>query len=231
MGNQFNYELDDRQIKLTMLSATVPLEDVAWNNFKHVPTAETKHFTTITKNIPKFEMGVSRSIIVPVVFILVIGGLSAILFNVIDFKKSEKLNTEIPLDIPQVTEKSVSSNDVTIDKNTPVKKEIIVAKETKSVEATPKNSVITPTASIAINSVKTPSVTEKKVENKIPEKKSEQNVIADLKPNAVTTTTTSPVVKKKKKKQKETVEEIPVLIPQTTILSNEPSTEPEIELK
>lgn len=225
MGHQFNYELDDRQIKLTMLSASLKYDETAWDKFQALPITE--HKVGINNPLPKLEIGISRSVIVPVLFILLIGGLSAILFNVVDFKKKDPITAEIPLVIPEITKTAVSTNNVTAPKTQPVNKAVVI--NTQSVVATK-----TPTLSLA--AVTTSVNTEKK---KIAVVEPKQNNTATNSDNKIkkenqTTelvkTNTEPVIAKTKKKKniKAITEEIPVIIPQTTIIKETEVKEPEI---
>lgn len=108
MSSPFNYELDEKKIKLELQNAEVLYHDDAWIKFESVLSTQHKKNTFQSKNI-QFNLGISRSVIIPAVFILLIGGLSALLFSFIDFKKKEVVNPEIPY-----TEVSTTPNVVAV---------------------------------------------------------------------------------------------------------------------
>lgn len=230
MANQFNYELDDRQIKLTMLSATVPFDEKAWDKFKSQPISGSKQFAT--SNFPKMDIniGISRSIIMPVIFVILIGSLSALLFSFIDFKKKDTASTEIPLEIPVAT-KSVKKNEITTTPSLTVlkgdKNNVPEIKATESVK-----SVVTET--IANNSIK--KIEDKKVVEPVKEDKKEvikTNDSKELKQKVIVVKKSNTIVEtpKKKKKKKVITEEIPVITPKATILNTDPIVELEIDIK
>jgi len=99
MSNQFSYELDERQIKLLMQDAELEYNETVWQKFDKLAITECKSSSAIdlTYYVPKFSLSISRSVIVPVVFIILIGGLSAMLFSFVDFKKKENIDKETPL--------------------------------------------------------------------------------------------------------------------------------------
>ena len=89
MSNQFNYELDERHIRILMQNAELKYDESAWEKFQAIPVIEQRQAIGIA--LPKINFGISRSVIVPVFFVLMIGGLSAVLFSFVDFKKKEEV--------------------------------------------------------------------------------------------------------------------------------------------
>ena len=96
MSSQFSYELDERQIRLMMQNAELDYNEAMWHKFDGMSVTQAKYSSTIGNYIPTINFGISRSIIVPVIFIVLIGGLSAMLFSFVDFKKKEAIEKEIP---------------------------------------------------------------------------------------------------------------------------------------
>ena len=96
MSSQFSYELDERQIRILMQDAETNYNEALWDKFESIePTSGCKSSSVQIGNyIPKFNLSISRSIIVPVLFIILIGGLSAMLFSFVDFKKKESIDKE-----------------------------------------------------------------------------------------------------------------------------------------
>ena len=96
MSSQFSYELDERQIRLMMQDAELDYNEAMWHKFDEMSFTQARTSSNIGNYIPTLNFGISRSIIVPVIFIVLIGGLSAMLFSFVDFKKKEAMDKEIP---------------------------------------------------------------------------------------------------------------------------------------
>ena len=96
MSSQFSYELDERQIRLMMQDAELDYNEAMWHKFDEMSFTQARTSSNIGNYIPTINFGISRSIIVPVIFIVLIGGLSAMLFSFVDFKKKEAMDKEIP---------------------------------------------------------------------------------------------------------------------------------------
>jgi hypothetical protein len=222
MSNQFNYELDERHIRILMQNAELKYDESAWQKFQAIPVIEQRQSIGIA--LPKINFGISRSVIVPIFFVLMIGGLSALLFSFVDFKKKEEVIKEIPYIAPVVSKKSTTP--------TPVIKKDIVVIPTKNDSLTP---VITSTvaqtketSTVALVAEKTPLIVEPaKSEEKITPKKEKKETFIVKKENHETT---QPTVKKKKKRRKQITEELPTINASSTNL-NEGSKEPELDIK
>ncbi|MCC6181309.1 MAG: hypothetical protein IT237_05700 [Bacteroidia bacterium] len=131
MSSPFNYELDEKKIKQELQNAEVLYHDDAWIKFESVLYTQQKKSTFQPKNV-QFNLGISRSVIIPVIFILLIGGLSALLFSFIDFKKKESVNPEIPY-----TEVYTTPNVVAVSNtNTVTQDAINTAKDTLTIKDT-----------------------------------------------------------------------------------------------
>ncbi len=185
MSSQFSYELDASQSK---------------SNKK------------ISNYFPKINFGISRSIIVPILFIVLIGGLSAILFSFIDFKKKESIEKEVPF---------ISTKLEPVKKNTIIKPII----KPKVVLTAPiiKDSVIS--LSIPADSLST-AVTKdiKKAEVlKISETKQKKESVKSIEQKKEIT------LDHKKKKRKMKVEKLRTI--NTSNSLNENSAEHELELR
>jgi len=96
MSSQFSYELDERKIRILMQGAEINYNEALWDKFDELDASQSKSNKKISNYFPKINFGISRSIIVPILFIVLIGGLSAILFSFIDFKKKESIEKEVP---------------------------------------------------------------------------------------------------------------------------------------
>jgi hypothetical protein len=97
MSRQFNYELDERQIKTLMKNSQVEFQDSVWNKFESLSFTEQKTNAQFQSFIPKINININRSVVVSILFVALVGGLSAMLFSFIDFKKKEAVVKEKPL--------------------------------------------------------------------------------------------------------------------------------------
>lgn len=217
MSSQFNYELDERQVRVLMKDAESEYNESLWNKFEALAITESKSSIDIGNYVPKFNLSISRSVVVPVMFIILIGGLSAMLFSFVDFKKKEAIDKEVPL--------------VANPENFKKPKEVVTTKIAKPVvvKTIPKT-VDTNTIPVAkVEAVKTVSV-EPEVKKLKPEKVLEITNVPVAKPAIVETkneTIAQPI--KRKKKKKEVIEELPTIKAVTNL--NEGVSEPELDLK
>lgn len=218
MSSQFNYELDERQIRILMQNAELELNDAVWQKFDELAKSEPKQTIDIGSYVPKFNLSISRSIIVPIIFIVLIGGLSAMLFSFVDFKKKETIENEVPLVANPENFKKSEDKATVITKPQTNKTHTIV---------TPKV-VASGTTSIAAST----STLMNKSEVKKPEPEKATEIAVKVKEEPVAKVAESeniisPV--KKKKKRKIVAEPIPTIKTVTNL--NEGVSEPELDLK
>jgi hypothetical protein len=216
MSNQFSYELDERQIRILMQNAELEYDESVWQKFSEIPVVD--HKQSISAVFPKINIGISRSVIVPIFFVLMIGGLSAMLFSFVDFKKKDEVVNEIPLTKPPITKKIIPQMPI-VTKSTiiiPVAKDTVtssfkVKEEVKELPVvTKKMEQVAKTIEPATKSITTePHVSIRK------EQKEVTGVVSK---------------KKKKRNRKQITEELPIINARTTSLS-EVSNEPELEIK
>lgn len=214
MSSQFSYELDERQIRILMQDAELDYNAALWDKFDELASSQSKS-STISNYIPNINFSISRSIIVPILFIVFIGGLSAMLFSFVDFKKKESIDKEIPL---VATTKKIKEPIV-------ITKEVIKPKETIAV----KTNTLAITNSIS--TIATPEI-KKEVPVKVAEVK--PAVITEVKPKEIIVPTvvvkkeSTPEPIKKKKKKKIKMEVLPTINTSTNL--NEGVNEPDLEL-
>jgi hypothetical protein len=210
MSSPFSYDLDERQIKILLQHAELEFNEEAWQKFEKLSPIESK--SSFENILPKVNIGISRSIIVPIIFIVLIGGFSTLLFSFVDFKKKPEVITEIPMIIKPTVKPKVKPV-------VPITKIIPVV----------TNTVAVITSSIAI--VQTKTVTENKLvvkedikpignvsqSTQVENQKSKENKTKEI------------VIKQKKKRKLKSVE-LPTIKASTTNL-NEGAVEPELELR
>jgi hypothetical protein len=216
MSSQFSYELDERQIRILMQNTELDYNEVMWNKFEEMAVPESK--SSIGNFVPSINLSISRSIIVPILFIILIGGLSGLLFSFVDFKKKEVIEKEVPL---VANPENFKKPEVKPKKTTIVKRNQTVAAVIDSVAIkTPSVEVINLTTTI-------PSADSKKetVVKTIDTKPKEESA---AKINEVKKETIVVPVKKKRKRNMQS-EELQSI--NTPINLNEGATEPELDLK
>ena len=219
MSSQFSYDLDERHIRLMMQDAESEYDEALWNKFDSLAKVESKSSLAVGNFVSSLNMGISRSVIVPVLFIILIGGLSAMLFSFIDFRKKETVDKEIPL----------VANPDNIKKP-----EIPSIKITKPITKTQIAKVIKDTT-VNIKSETLPVISNQPIKVLTPEKKKENPVnLAEDKPKEEIKTVRE--IKKesadkpnRKKTKKVRSEILPVINSATNL--NEGVIEPELDLK
>jgi hypothetical protein len=207
MSSQFSYELDERQIRILMQDTELEYNEALWHKFDELATSQSKSSQSISNFVPNINFSISRSIIVPILFIALIGGLSAMLFSFVDFKKKQSIDKEIPL----VVNSEKNKKPITITK------EVIKPKQTLVVTVKTNNTIST----ASVSSIITPVI-----------KKEEPVKVTAVQPKEIITQTvitkkeSSPAPIKKKRKIK--TEELPIINTSTNL--NEGVNEPELEL-
>lgn len=221
MSNQFSYELDERQIRIMLRDAETAYDPTAWSRFEQLAQPDSKQGPSSLK--PRLNLNISRSVLIPSIFIALIGGLSATLFSFVDFKKKDTTISKRSLD-PEVTPLQAITQKSTISKAPVAHKPATTP--TPTVAATP--TVQTPAAVqketlIAATSKPAPAV---------------QATVAAISkaPNPVMASATAPTtmvsnttVRKRKPKQVVS-EEIPTIKTPSAILTQQ-NQEPELELR
>lgn len=217
MSSQFSYELDERQIRLAMQDAELDYNEAMWTKFEAMATPESKSSIAIGNFVSSFNVNISRSVIVPVLFVILISGLSAMLFSFVDFKKKVALDKEIPLianpdNIIKTVINSVSKS-----------KSVIVEKKSAddlTAKTSPSTSTIAEKPKIVVSKeIKK----DEPVKLSVEKSKEEISSVPEIKKE----TEAKPVRKKKSRKAR------PIILPtiNATTNLNEGSNEPELDLK
>lgn len=235
MNSQFSYELDERQIRILMQSGELSFNETAWQRFESSEKTVSSATSKVVKFVPNINLNfsVNRSVIIPVFFVALIGGMSILLFSFVDFKKKPEVVTEKPLIITPPTTTKTTVN-VSKPKPTPVKTNV--------------STVPNQTASQPVVSTQQAAIDLKTLENKAIEAKKESEAakidnnkptepVADTKKEDKTTVSSSTDTHKKtidrpkkKRKKRMTAEELPTINTSPAILSTQES-EPELDLK
>jgi hypothetical protein len=131
MSSQFNYEIDENQIKALLTNAKAAYTEDAWLKFAELDQSRDKKISHYNSGSKSFNLKVSQSVILPIVFVVLIGGLSAMLFSFIDFKKKETVVEEIPYTVTNVVNNTPKAEATPIA--TPVKKDTILVQKNDSI--------------------------------------------------------------------------------------------------
>jgi hypothetical protein len=217
MSSQFNYELDERQIRLMMKDEELEHSDAMWHKFEQMSVTQSKASANIGNYMPSINLSVSRSVVVPVIFIVLIGGLSAMLFSFVDFKKKEAIEKEIPY---VATIKPTKPAEAPL--KPAIKKNPIVS---STITTLPKVDTVIPSQTNSVTIVSNNAPNEKEQKAKVIESKPQEIVSSKVIVPKKTTEVHSP-----KKKKKVKTEVLPI-INATAPNLNEGVSEPELDLK
>lgn len=220
MSNQFSYELDERQIRIMLRDGEAESDPAAWNRFEQMEQHDVKPKQASFS--PRFNVSISRSVLVPLIFVVLIGGLSATLFSFVDFKKKDvKVTKAVPEQKSPETVAAVKTQP-TATLNTTAEKAV----------STPAEKITTAPTPTVQQAALTPAGTKQTVQ-KTDQKPVEAAPVKAATPPVVTASNTNasqqPILKKKKQK-KVVSEEIPTINASSTNLNQE-SQEPELELR
>lgn len=216
MSSQFSYELDERQIRILMQDAELNYNEALWDKFDELATTQSKTSNNFSNYIPTINFGISRSIIVPILFIVLIGGLSAMLFSFVDFKKKESIEKEIPYVATIIDTKKPVTNT----------KPVIKPKQTASV-AVKTNSIVAQSSITVTHStvIALAPIIKKEEPIKVTITKPKEEIVSNIESKKETIL----VPAKKKKKRKMKPEELPTINTSTSL--NDGANEPDLELK
>lgn len=222
MSRHFNYELDERRIKILLKENSMPYSDDVWNEF----LSQTKPINKTTK-LPTFKpvsFAINKSVLLTGVFILLIGSFTFLIANYVDFGSAQSNKT---------IEREVKPDPDNF-KLTKVAKALPVKKTETSPAVVPTTqtlAAITPSVPVTTNTVQQIAVTTKtyapiinEEPNVVPRMKQDSGSIGSKDSTGITQNQNDKL-RKKKKKQAETLESKPL----TTELPT--AEEPELELK
>lgn len=221
MSRHFNYELDERRIKILLKENSMPYSEDVWNEF----LSKTKPINKVNKlpNFKPISFAVNKNVVLTGIFILLIGSFTLLIANYIDFGSSRKNSTTEREVIPEPENFKLTK----VTTSLPVKKEIVATQENVA-----KDTTAVTTESVTVQTPATTQSIADETKSLVPVKNEEQYVVTKIKQDtsAVNSRDSNGVTqndkyRKKKKKQAETLESKPL----TTELPT--PEEPELELK
>ena len=220
MSSPFNYELNEHRIKILMQDAELESgKEELWNKFESIESIIDKKSPSVktTSYKPRFNLRISDSVILPILLIILIAGLSALLFSFVDFKKKKNPEKEIPL----------VANPENFKRTEKTSTKVMTPKETiatplKTVEAVVPAINITDTNSVTVKETK-PATAAKtiKVEPK-------ESIITTVKTKKETVPI---IVKNKSKNKKIKTEQLPIIKAINDLNKNTNEAELELDLK
>lgn len=197
MSSQFNYEIDENQIKALLNNAKAAYTEDAWLKFAELDQSRDKKISHYNSGSKSFNLKVSQSVLLPIVFVVLIGGLSAMLFSFIDFKKKETVVEEVPYTVTNVVNNTPKTEVTPI--TTPVKKDTVLVQKTDSVLLQTENTH-NQVASLENKEVKPETVTEK-----------QQPIKEEVKKEEVVSKKPTEIRKKLNKKKVKTEDVLPTI--------------------
>ncbi|MBI2722347.1 MAG: SH3 domain-containing protein [Bacteroidetes bacterium] len=118
MSSHFNYEIDERNLRLKLRDMALPQKEEAWIQFENF--SNTHYSVNKSASLPSFNFNINRALILPFIFGGIIILFSLLLFNFISIKnvKPSEQNKELanknieekkplPVVIPQVKKETV----------------------------------------------------------------------------------------------------------------------------
>lgn len=227
MSRHFNYELDERRIKILLKETSMPYSEDVWNEY----LANTKPIVKANK-LPQFKpvsFAINKTVFLSFVFIVLLGSFTVIIAKFVDFSKSatdSELVREVKPD-PSNFKPVQATIAVQPKKETP-KPEAKPAVDSSLIAAKTITTTVVTTPSVA--PVTVPKINTNPVVTEQPKARMKpENAIVN--PNkdssGVTQNSGEKQGRKKKKKQVETLESKPL----TTELPTAAPEEPELELK
>jgi len=224
MSRHFNYELDERRIKILLKENNMPYSDDVWNEF----LATTKPINKVNKlpNFKPISFAINKTVFLTAIFIVLIGSFTLLIAKYVDFGSAQSNKTTEREVIPEPENFKPKK----ITPATPVKKEPTASAATVSVApVTTTIAAITPSLPPQTTTIQQIAATTKTYTPQtpiyVPKMKQDTGTTGNKDTTGVTQNQNNKLLKKKKK-QAETLESKPL----TTEL---PTTaeEPELELK
>lgn len=97
MSRQFNYELDENQIKSLMLNSELEFNESLWEKFEHITNTKRNTHLNFSKYFQKIDLNINKTIVLFLAFVALISGFSSMLFTLVDFKKTSNNGNNDPL--------------------------------------------------------------------------------------------------------------------------------------
>ncbi len=228
MSTPFNYELDEQRMRQLLLNATFTPSDEDWQAFD-LTKVEADKQSSLVANKLNIGIGLSRNVVMSVLFVIGIGLFTLLLMNMVSLKpKADVLPSEREVkpnpDNFKTTSKPEKKIVSAVTPSVAPKIDTIPAPVTSPSVSTRQMSKTTPTTTTAF-SARVPDLLTKPSKEELEANTS--RITTDIKPT--TTDSSSTLVKKKRKKKREA--EVLETIQAPSLLGTGASTSEEPELK
>lgn len=108
MSSLNNYELDERHIRLVMIDSEIEVSDSDWERFEASRNKNSNH-KSFQNFLPSFQFSIPKNVLFPSLFVIIIFGLSAMLYSFVDFKKANPVNSASVNVASSISAKTVSA--------------------------------------------------------------------------------------------------------------------------
>jgi len=237
MSSLFSYELDEAQIRLTLQdSRAVEYSESSWDDFEANFIQHHSNQNHSKFKLPEFNLNINRNVVLPVVFITILVGVSAIMLSFVDFKTNAPAQVEKQL-IPNPDNfKQEQAKTAIIVKKEPAK--TVIEKPIVKPDSVPVNPVKTE-APIIHNpvAVNTNTMSENHSANPVNTNsqariiKSDTSSVSSSVPNNIIPSPQNNTGRKRKKRRKVETDQIETIKAPTLLGQEAASKEPELELK
>ncbi len=220
MSRHFNYELDERRIRILLKENTLSYSDDVWSEYleKTKPLSKSAKLPSI--KAPSFA--INKATLLTIVFVVLVGSFTLLVAKFVDFS-STRSNTDVLREVKPEPEnyKITKPASVIVKKEEPKP----IVKDTVAAVTITSTPAVVPVSSVAA----IPDQSKGNANPTAPASDSSNNKesLANATNNAATSSTQQKSPRKKKKKEVETLESKPLT---TEIPLTSPS-EPELELK
>lgn len=238
MSSLFSYELDEKQIRLTLQnSRAVEYTESNWDDFETNFVQACQNQNTARFKLPEFNLNINRNVVLPVVFIAALVSVSAIMLSFVDFKTNTPTQVEKEL-IPNPDnfnpEKTKTTTVVKKEPVKPIGQKPIVKTDSTKINTQPP-AVVTPTVQVAVNT-NTASVNNNSTSSNTKTQarfvKTDTGTVASSIPSSISPTSQNYTGHKRKKRRKLPPEQIETIkAPSLLGQQDGGSKEPELELK
>ncbi len=225
MSRHFNYELDERRIKLLLKSNAMPYKEDVWSEYveKTKPLVKVNKIPNIKTTVP---IAINKGVVLTVAFVILIFSFTFVIAKFVDFSGTVKNENKSRALVPEADNFKTTELQKVVEPKKEAEQKVAIV----SADSTAINTATTQTIIVATPTVNTTNYTSV---NTNTTNNSQQITSARIIPDSVNKntgdTTASNTTKINSKKKKKTVEALETK-PLTTELTI-PAEEPELELR
>lgn len=233
MSSLFSYELDEKQIRLTLQnSKAVAYSESFWDDFETNFVQHSSNQSHVKFKLPEFHLNINRNVVLPIIFIAGLVGVSAIMLSFVDFKTNAPAQVEkglIPNPDNYTPEKTKTP--VVINKQTA---KVIVEKPIIKTDSVPVKPEILPASNNTQVTVVTNTLNNQMAQNTTPNNNSARIITPDTvksNPAVISPIGQNNKGQKRKRRRKVPTDQIETIKAPSILGEETTSKEPELELK